>query len=182
MDPRERDAKHIKEKERQELLNRAYQRVVGSKLEQLSKKKVTTDQDEEDYRQSLALEREAATSKKRKSISAQHAQLARETGLSGQVVALMAGRDDSDDEDDSDSERSKKRKKKKKKRKKDRRKRHRSSSRDSYDDSSSEDSLRRERRERKSTRRKENRSRRRKRDAKKRRKRSKSQSYDSGDS
>ena len=42
MDPRERDAKHIKEKERQELLNRAYQRVVGSKLEQLSKKKVTT--------------------------------------------------------------------------------------------------------------------------------------------
>ena len=42
MDPRERDAKRLKEKERQELLDRAYQRVVGSKLEQLSKKKVTT--------------------------------------------------------------------------------------------------------------------------------------------
>ena len=43
MDPRERDAKRLKDKERQELLDRAYQRVIGSKLlEKLSKQKVTT--------------------------------------------------------------------------------------------------------------------------------------------
>ena len=86
------------------------------------------DQDEEDYRQSLALEREAASSKKRKSISAQHAQLARETGLSGQVVALMAGRRDSDDDDNSKSEDSRsdtsRRRKKKRKRKRTKEKRH----------------------------------------------------------
>ena len=42
MDPREREANRLKDKERKELLERAYQRVVGSKLEQLSKKKETT--------------------------------------------------------------------------------------------------------------------------------------------
>ena len=42
MDPREREAKFKKEEERQALLNRAYDRVVGSQLEKLSKKKHTT--------------------------------------------------------------------------------------------------------------------------------------------
>jgi len=42
MDPRDKEAKRIKDKERQALLDRAYHRVVGSHLEKLSKKKVTT--------------------------------------------------------------------------------------------------------------------------------------------
>jgi len=42
MDPREKEAKRIKQQERKALLDRAYQRVVGSHLEKLSKLKVTT--------------------------------------------------------------------------------------------------------------------------------------------
>jgi hypothetical protein len=42
MDPREREAKQKKEQERQALLDRAYDRVIGSQLDKLSKKKETT--------------------------------------------------------------------------------------------------------------------------------------------
>jgi hypothetical protein len=42
MDPREKEAKLKKERERQALLERAYDRVVGSQLDKLSKKKDTT--------------------------------------------------------------------------------------------------------------------------------------------
>ena len=48
MDPREREANRLQEKEHKELLERAYQRVVGSKLEQLSKKKEITGTCESD--------------------------------------------------------------------------------------------------------------------------------------
>jgi hypothetical protein len=44
MDPREREAKRKKEQERKALLDRAYQRVVGSHLEKLSKQKETTSE------------------------------------------------------------------------------------------------------------------------------------------
>lgn len=42
MDPREREAKLKKERERQALLDRAYERVVGSQLDKLNKKTETT--------------------------------------------------------------------------------------------------------------------------------------------
>ena len=42
MDPRERGAQRIKDAERQALLDRAYQRVVGNNLDKFIKKKVTT--------------------------------------------------------------------------------------------------------------------------------------------
>ena len=42
MDPRERGAQRIKDTERQALLDRAYQRVVGNNLDKFIKKKVTT--------------------------------------------------------------------------------------------------------------------------------------------
>jgi len=42
MDPRERGARRVKDKERQALLDRAYQRVVGNNLDKFTKKKVTT--------------------------------------------------------------------------------------------------------------------------------------------
>ncbi len=42
IDPRERDAKLKKEKERQALLDRAYDRVINSRLDKLTKKKETT--------------------------------------------------------------------------------------------------------------------------------------------
>ncbi|KAL7470881.1 hypothetical protein ACHAXS_011177 [Conticribra weissflogii] len=69
----------------------------------------TVEDDEEDYRQKVARDREIAQSKKRKTISAEQAELARTTGLSGQVVALMAGHDDGSEEDatNSDDDRSK---------------------------------------------------------------------------
>jgi hypothetical protein len=42
MDPREREAKLKKDEERQALLDRAYDRVVGSQLHKFAKKKETT--------------------------------------------------------------------------------------------------------------------------------------------
>lgn len=42
MDPRVREANRVKQEERQALLNRAYERVIGSQLEKFKKKKVTT--------------------------------------------------------------------------------------------------------------------------------------------
>ena len=79
----------------------------------------TAEDDEEAYRKKIASDREKAARKKRKTISAEQAELARSTGLSGQVVALMAGHDDgSDDEDDatnSDDDGKKRKKKSSKK-------------------------------------------------------------------
>ena len=66
----------------------------------------STEDDEEAYRQKIAQDREKAANKKRKAISSEHAELARTTGLSGQVVALMAGHDDKDNDDSSTSSRS----------------------------------------------------------------------------
>ena len=42
MDPRDREAKRKKDRERQALLDRAYDRVVGSRLDKLTKKTETT--------------------------------------------------------------------------------------------------------------------------------------------
>ena len=95
-----------------------------------------SEDDEEAYRQKIAQDRERATNKKRKTISTEHAELARTTGLSGQVVALMAGHDDDDDDDRSDDDRSSsdRKKKSKKSRKKKDYKKKKSSSRSSKRD------------------------------------------------
>ena len=118
MDPREREAKEAKQRQTQALLDRAYDRVVSSQLSKLSAQKTYTQDDEEAYKARIAADREKATNKKRKALSAEHEELARTTGLSGHVVALMAGDDDDDDDDHDDDGRardsSRKRKKKKK--------------------------------------------------------------------
>merc|ERR1740124_260889 len=62
------------------------------------------DKEEEDYKLTLANQRDAITSQKRKTISAEHDHLARTTGLSGQVVALMSGVVDDDDDHDHDDD------------------------------------------------------------------------------
>mmetsp|Transcript_20258 Transcript_20258/g.58132 ORF Transcript_20258/g.58132 Transcript_20258/m.58132 type:complete len:418 (+) Transcript_20258:28-1281(+) len=105
MDPRGKAQE--KKQQQQALLDRAFDRLVGSQLSALQAKgsKTLTEEDEERYRATLAAEREAAAKKKRKVLSAEHAELARTTGLSGQVVAMMAqasGGDDSVDADDAD--------------------------------------------------------------------------------
>ena len=91
-----------KRQQQQGLLDRAFDRLVGSQLSALQAKgsKKLTEEDEARYRATLAAEREAAEKKKRKVLSAEHAELAR-AGLSGQVVAMMAqagegGEDDAD--------------------------------------------------------------------------------------
>ena len=89
-----------KKQQQKALLDRAFDRLVGSQLSALQAKesKTLTEEDEERYRATLAAEREAAEKKKRKVLSAEHAELARQ-GLSGQVVAMMAGgSEDSSDE------------------------------------------------------------------------------------
>ena len=91
-----------KKQQQQALLDRAFDRLVGSQLSALQAKgsKKLTEEDEARYRATLAAEREAAEKKKRKVLSAEHAELAR-AGLSGQVVAMMAQAGD-DGEDDAD--------------------------------------------------------------------------------
>lgn len=104
-----------------------------------------SEDDEEAYRRKMALDREKATSRKRKAISAEHAELARTTGLSGQVVALMAGHDDGDSDGDgskSSNEDRRRRKKKKRKHRKEKSKKSKREKRshDDGDDRSSDDS------------------------------------------
>ena len=108
-----------KKQQQQALLDRAFDRLVGSQLSALQAKgsKKLTEEDEARYRATLAAEREAAEKKKRKVLSAEHAELSR-AGLSGQVVAMMAqagegGEDDADGRGDRKSP-SKKRSKKSK--------------------------------------------------------------------
>lgn len=42
MDPREREAREAKERQKQELLNRAYDRVISAQLSKISSKKTFT--------------------------------------------------------------------------------------------------------------------------------------------
>mmetsp|Transcript_13448 Transcript_13448/g.19245 ORF Transcript_13448/g.19245 Transcript_13448/m.19245 type:complete len:205 (+) Transcript_13448:139-753(+) len=74
------------------LLDRAFDRIIGSQNQKIAmqKKMEGNDKAEDAYRQALEREREAANNRKRKAISVEHEELARTTGLSGQVVALMA--------------------------------------------------------------------------------------------
>jgi hypothetical protein len=120
MDPRDRDAKLAKAKEKQALLDRAFDRIIGSQLKKISSIKQISGQDEENYRKSLEDERVKASKRKRKTLSKEHEELARTTGLSGQVVALMT-KEEFDDDDDDDDSRDFKKAKKKKKRKKEKR-------------------------------------------------------------
>lgn len=123
MDPRDREAREAIEQRKKELLDRAYDRVVLPQLNKISSQKTYTEDDEEAYRQQNASDREKAVNRKRKALTAEHEELARTTGLSGHVVALMAsgGQEDGDDDssgNDRDRKHSKKKKKSKKKHKK----------------------------------------------------------------
>eukprot|EP00804_Cyclotella_cryptica_P019702 CCRYP_016464-RA/>CCRYP_016464-RA protein AED:0.14 eAED:0.23 QI:103/0/0.5/1/1/1/2/0/235 len=153
MDPREREAKEAMQRQRQQLLDRAYDEVVVKQLEKLGARKTFTahkqscppatlktiaEDDEEAYRRKMALDREKATSRKRKAISAEHAELARTTGLSGQVVALMAGHDGEDSDgagsNSSDDDRRRRKRKKRKHRKEKSKKSRKEKRRDDHDD------------------------------------------------
>ena len=92
MDPRTRDTKLKQDKAQRALLDRAFDRVIGSQLQKLqtSKSSATTNQEEEAYRLRLEQEREAVLKKKpKKTLTKEQEELARSTGLSGHVVALM---------------------------------------------------------------------------------------------
>jgi hypothetical protein len=60
MDPREKKAKSVIQRQKQELLDKAYSQLIESQLHAISKKKKTADEDEERYREELAKERERA--------------------------------------------------------------------------------------------------------------------------
>ena len=120
MDPREREAREAVERRKRELLDQAYDRVVLTQLNKISSQKTYTEDDEEAYRQQTASDREKAVNRKRKVLTAEHEELARTTGLSGHVVALMAsgGQEDSDSDDNTSGSGRKHRKKKSKKKRK----------------------------------------------------------------
>jgi len=64
---------------------------------------VHVEKDEEEYRERLAFEREKASKQKFKQMSEEHIELAQTTGLSAQVIQLMAGNaDDNGGEKDND--------------------------------------------------------------------------------
>ena len=111
MDPRERDERKFKQRHTQALLDKAYDEIVSSQLERLKSKKSYTENDEDAYRLKLEADRDRAAKKRRKVMSAEHEELARTTGLSGHVVALMASGDhDNSDSDDASRKRHHKRK------------------------------------------------------------------------
>mmetsp|Transcript_14520 Transcript_14520/g.29812 ORF Transcript_14520/g.29812 Transcript_14520/m.29812 type:complete len:184 (-) Transcript_14520:220-771(-) len=130
------EAKKLAE-ERAALQMRAFDRVIGKQLDIQSKKataaaskKVDT---EAEYKAKLDRSREKAQKKGGKKLSSAHLKMAKETGLSGAVVARMMdvedeGTDDSDD--DSSSESSGRKKKKKKKSKKDKKKKRKKEKKD----------------------------------------------------
>jgi hypothetical protein len=62
MDPREHQVKAGRQRQKQELLNKAYDQLIDSQLKALAKKKTTTDEEEERYKAELAKERERALS------------------------------------------------------------------------------------------------------------------------
>ena len=146
MDPREREKLEQKEAEKRALLDRAFHRVIGSQLEKLQSKTSTTTQEEDVYKQRLEHEREKALKKKpKRTLTKEQEELARSTGLSGHVVALM-GKDESLE---------KKKKSKKRKRKKRSHDRDSSSSNSSSSDDSSQDRRRRRKEKKKRKRRRE---------------------------
>ena len=111
MDPRERDERKSKQRHTQALLDKAYDEIVSSQLERLKSKKTYTENDEDAYRLKLEADRDRAAKKRQKVMSAEHEELARTTGLSGHVVALMASGDhDNSDNDDASRKRHHKRK------------------------------------------------------------------------
>jgi len=89
MDPREKQAREAKQRQKQELLNKAYSQVVETQLKKLeeAKKKMVTRDDEERHKEALARERETALAanfrKRSTTLSAKHEELARKTGLNG---------------------------------------------------------------------------------------------------
>jgi hypothetical protein len=111
MDPRECDERKFKQRHTQALLDKAYDEIVSSQLERLKSKKSYTENDEDAYRLILEADRDCAAKKRRKVMSAEHEELARTTGLSGHVVALMASGDhDNSDSDDASRKRHHKKK------------------------------------------------------------------------
>ncbi len=145
MDPREREARAAIEMKKRELLDRAYDRVVLTQLNKISSQKTFTEDDEDAYRQQNASDREKAINRKRKALTAEHEELARTTGLSGHVVALMAsgGQEGSDDNSRGHDRKHRKKRSKEKHKKKHYKKRTKERRRDRSDShtSMSSDSL-----------------------------------------
>ena len=141
MDPRDGAAKDAKAAKTKALLDKAYDSLVTSQLSKIDgsdkkrrkvRAKITEgmlEDDEELYRQTMALEREAELGRERKTLSKEHEELARTTGLSGQVVALMASGGQEDGSNGGERRRRKDDRKKKRNRKGGRKRDHKSRSR-----------------------------------------------------
>ena len=97
-------------------MDRAFDRMIGTQLAKISDKRSHTEEDDVIYRKMLEKERDAASKRKRKTLSRDHEELARSTGLSGQVVALMAQEGDGGQKIAKKEKKSKKAKKKRRKR------------------------------------------------------------------
>ena len=161
LDPRAQQANQKQDITKKGLLDRAFDRIIGSQLDKIKAAKIPTEQEDELYQQTLERERTAASKRKSKKLSKEHEELARTTGLSGQVVALMAGMDEKKskkrkkrenrDSSSSTSEDSGERRRRRRKQKERKRKYKRS---DSDDDSSATEDSRHRKRQKKEMKRK----------------------------
>jgi hypothetical protein len=90
LDPRLQQAKQREDFDKQALLDRAFNRIIGSQLDKIkaANNHTPTEHDEAVYQQKL--EQQRKTQRKTKKLTKEHEDMARTTGLSGQVVALMA--------------------------------------------------------------------------------------------
>ncbi|GMI50186.1 hypothetical protein ScalyP_jg11815 [Parmales sp. scaly parma] len=124
-DPRDEDKRKVAAAANTALLNKAYDRLVGTKLLEMKQAQSAAEQEKQDeiYRQRLNDERENATKAKAKKLSKEHLEMARKTGLSGHTIALMmdgtcgggGGDEGSSSDSSSSSSGSRNHKKKKKK-------------------------------------------------------------------
>jgi hypothetical protein len=60
MDPRDHQVKAGRQRQKQALLDKAYDQLIESQLKVIAEKKTTTDKDEERYKEELAKARELA--------------------------------------------------------------------------------------------------------------------------
>jgi len=119
MDPREKQAQVVRQRQKQELLDKAYSQLIESQLKGIASKKLATQDDEERYKEELAKERERAlATNARKKVDTSKELAVQSSGLSGSVVALMnkeamSSSDDASSPSSNSSSRKRRRKKKK---------------------------------------------------------------------
>ena len=121
-DPREIERKKKLTAIGSDLMNSAYDRLIGSQLGKVKGGKVaekSREEMEQEYKRGLEEGREMAIGgeKKGKGLSEEHLEMARKTGLSGAVIAVMMGEKGGEGEEDSEEKKRKKKDDREKKKK-----------------------------------------------------------------